>query len=120
VLYFMSPNLYTDYLSCMFRVPAYISTSPAMVIPSSISKSSSPAVSIPPTHPNTINSPTINLIILISLSSQHVSSKVFPFFVAGTNLCNSNQSTERYLFGFLAYFTNKSKSICLNGGIVLW
>jgi hypothetical protein len=66
----------------------------------------------------TINS--IHFNILISLSSQHVCSKVFPLFVAGTNLCHSNQSTETNLFGFLAYLTNKSQCICLNSGIVLW
>jgi hypothetical protein len=72
-----------------------------MANPNSGNNSASVALSIPPTDPNTTNKPTINLIILISLSSQHVCSKVFPFFVAGTNLSNSNKSTEANLFGFL-------------------
>jgi len=51
------------YICFIFSDPKYISTSPTMANPSNGNSSPSVALSIPPTDPNTTNSPTMNLII---------------------------------------------------------
>jgi len=63
-LYFMSPNPNTDYSCFIFSEPKYISASPRPAIPISTNSEFSGS-SMPPTAPNTITSPNINLIILL-------------------------------------------------------
>jgi len=65
VLYFMSPNPYTDYSCFIFSDPKYISASPTPAMPISTNSEFSGS-SMPPTAPNTITSPTMNLIILLT------------------------------------------------------
>ncbi len=131
----MSPNPNTDYDSFIFSVPKYISASPTTARPVSNNTFASGS-SMPPTAPNTMKNPNMNLIIYIPLllnaaiivvnvslaittksasrrptsagnattitinsihfiilSSQHVSCKIFPLFIAGTYFANCNKGT---------------------------
>lgn len=99
--------------------PECISASPSSDSKTNVNKLvKDDAVSIPPTDPNTISKPmnilSEPLITLLLLSSQHVSSQIFPVFIGRTNLRNSDQGTKGNFFAIFLNLSNKSKGIGLD------
>lgn len=70
-LYFMSPNLNTDYFCFKSSTPHAMMASPITAVQTKSIKFAFGSESIPPTDPNTTKNPTINLIILCSLVSNN-------------------------------------------------